>query len=791
MDKAIRMKRQARPGHHDMRNCRGYIVVNIIVIMVIFAAIIGAVVYMSSSGQRQAVSSNQSANAWNLAEAGYRFLATNYLNTDDVNDNLNADDDKAAYLRTVNGRTYVIPNTGSFTLNIRPYWFYNAGTRTTRTALTVQLPGTAPAGFSMPATGRLKIGDTPGSIIRTYTKGSLNSSGLFTATLNSNTTVNTGDSVYIVLLPNADQTISPGNSLTLNRGNFTAANIPSRDGLIEIGSEARLYRYGEASVSGAVVTLTNLQHSDNSPFNRSVVRNTTNVSFKKFLVAQSRGQVGAEQRTISFNQAITDSGVSSPPIVVKLDTERDLTNNFSRSSSIRRYVVATRGTSGGGSAAFALIESLNSSCGAFWFSNTSLINTEWSNGGHLLSYDVQVKNGSGLELTNGVLGLALRAKKVTSTTEPDAYLAVTFMKYSLPTLFFNRQTGTWPFNAGDTVYGESSRNTGIIQGTPEITSGSWAGGNAIGKIRFSTVTGAFSRDEWLRRGNASGPRIARLNGNNYYAASSDNIPDGIKPRPSDFSPARHNIGPLLLVLWQKKADGAYRWLAYKDITDDDYVKGLQDWNEPDGSCTRNCDEYDGQIINDNASLYVRVQEKKVDLGSGSPVKVNDINVFYGDDSSRYTTPARPGNAIAYDIRELRRRYEIGSPFEPIWAPPYLNQWDQSVDFFSHLESGTPSGSYPAFQWDAVNPNISSAEISVLRICDDSSSQCIGAAEGTLRITELVTPDAGNYIQPEVGMLGCGNISSSSRSVGFAEFAIKPLSSGGYTRGGFLGSSISW
>ena len=264
----------------------------------------------------------------------------------------------------------------------------------------------------------------------------------------------------------------------------------------------------------------------------------------------------------------------------------------------------------------------------------------------------------------------------------------------------------------------------------------------------------------------------------------------IKPKPSDFSPARYNIGPLLLVLWERKTDGTYRWLAYKDITNDDYVKGSQDWNVPDGSCTTNCVESDGRIINDNASLYVRVQEKKVVLGSGPAVKFNDINLFYGDDSSRYTTPARPGNINAYDIKEWRRRYTVGSPFIPIWAPPYLSQWEQSVDFFSHLESGTPIGSQPQFQWDAVNPNVT--DISVLKICDDSTSNCTNSTNGTLRLTQLVTPDSGTYSQPEIGLLGCGNFTTSPyATAGFAEFALKIHSAGGSAAGGFLGSFLSW
>ena len=41
----------------------------------------------------------------------------------------------------------------------------------------------------------------------------------------------------------------------------------------------------------------------------------------------------------------------------------------------------------------------------------SLINTQWSASGNLLSYDVQVKNATGKFLVNGTLGLAIASQK--------------------------------------------------------------------------------------------------------------------------------------------------------------------------------------------------------------------------------------------------------------------------------------------------------------------------------------------------------------------------------------------
>ncbi len=356
----------------------GSMMLNIIIIIVIFASILSAIVYMSSSSLRQALSSNQSANAWNMAEAGYRFLSTNYINTTDINGTGSADDDKAAFLSNINGRTYVIPNSGSFTLTVQPYWFYNTAATATGNKISVNLPGTTPTGFTMPGSGQIKLGDIPGAGIINYTSGSYTSStGVFSCTLASNATLNKGDSVYLVLNPNASQTLTQAtghNTLTLNLNTFSATAFPPKDGLIQIGSETRLYRYSLATVSGSVLTLTNLRHSDNSTFSTPVTTATT-VTFKKYLMLQSRGQAGPEQRTLSFSEAILDSVASAPVTTISLNTASDLNNNFSRSSSISAYETATLQTSGGGSAVFAIMDSITItgtySCGSFWYSNTS------------------------------------------------------------------------------------------------------------------------------------------------------------------------------------------------------------------------------------------------------------------------------------------------------------------------------------------------------------------------------------------------------------------------------------
>lgn len=106
----------------------------------------------------------------------------------------------------------------------------------------------------------------------------------------------------------------------------------------------------------------------------------------------------------------------------------------------------------------------------------------------------------------------------------------------------------------------------------------------------------------------------------------DGIPSTVKPyasTPGDLA------NKLLLVLWKQTQDtgtGAIHrtWIAYKDISDLRNVAGdhHQQWR------------FDGAGITDNASLLVRVRERKNCYDTNK--KCNDIQVFLGDSSIQHS-----------------------------------------------------------------------------------------------------------------------------------------------------------
>jgi hypothetical protein len=243
-----------------------------------------------------------------------------------------------------------------------------------------------------------------------------------------------------------------------------------------------------------------------------------------------------------------------------------------------------------------------------------------------------------------------------------------------------------------------------------------------------------------------------------------------------------SLGPLLMVLWERDGQ-CWDWLAVKDLTDDVFTRGAQDWDPPQGSCSGgSCHEYDGQIVNDEVSLAIRVEETRATVG-GQTVKYNTIQAFYGDNSERYSTGPRSGNTIAYDRPSVnnignRKRYETNQSYFPIWPPSQLTNWTASIDYYSHLENPDPTGNGDQFQWDHINPDVSAT---VFELHDD----------GSILYSNLTTPDCTSppctYQAHEIGLHAFGVLDdsfSNYSTAGFVDFAIR-LYGDGYQYGGFL------
>jgi hypothetical protein len=277
-------------------------------------------------------------------------------------------------------------------------------------------------------------------------------------------------------------------------------------------------------------------------------------------------------------------------------------------------------------------------------------------------------------------------------------------------------------------------------------------------------------------------------------AGYDLIPNSIKP------PGQ--AGKLLLVLWEQQVlAGAERrrWLAYA-------VLGTPDiWPNPRAGADLKVvgaqDNVDG-LLNDNASLVVRVREKFI-----NGRRVNDIQAFYGDASPYY---GRSPNTVCPDLDRRRMTPEWvdatlfprwpSNKFDPFtcggntilnfWYPDSCKTGDPSYyDYYSLMSTasligfgdqpGTVCGANTV-QW-VVNPSYS------FSLADPTSDPAIDSGgnllspdrvsifpdKGTLRTYKFILNDF-TAQTPEIGLHGMGNLNDSDRVVAFDDWALQFL-----------------
>ncbi len=232
---------------------------------------------------------------------------------------------------------------------------------------------------------------------------------------------------------------------------------------------------------------------------------------------------------------------------------------------------------------------------------------------------------------------------------------------------------------------------------------------------------------------------------------------------------------LALVLWEQyeDADGNIkrRWLAAKDMTDDEYILGPR---------TR----YDGRIIHDSTTLLIRIRESMV-----NGVKTNLINVFYGD-KSRHTEAA---TSKPYDIN--RKAYTPGHIY---WPSLSLDDWSKNIDYFTHIQSIVrPDGTLDkTTNWDLLNPDIKKGtgpgEIAVFEISNNGTLliSCHPSPDAPFNNSTEFSPEEEAVWQdrPEISFHGIGSLySPQKKAFEMNDFGLRTVIGGeeGYLQGGFL------
>lgn len=684
----------------NSRARRGSAILVIIMALLLLGIVGAGMSRLFSSGSVETAVSTPEPNLQYVTEAGYRLVAAEFNDA--------AEASREDVLESMNGKTFVLDSaSGSqVTVNIFSYWFRI--TSVAGNTLTVEsLSEIPPLDF-----------DTPGALIDVTTapKISINRSqplavtGISTNTSGSQHTAvitlsaapplaETGDSVYLAQDAGNGVTIS-GNDLLNLPADF--AFFPAENG--------QFYLYDG---NDTVYEYASLDHNNDGTINLRGVSNLsgkTSTDFRgqdfimlKTLAMSCTGQYGSSSlsasRTETYYTRLGGDGTvevagTLPDFVLDAGFDDYSGGKFEDWEGNAHVDKQSYTSAQGDHVSYAAVMdpvSVWDAQNGEWIKETQFcldkfteFSDAWTNSGNSLSYDVQVKIGSGLALLYGAMGLSI---KYAETSGHEEFYGVSVMK------FYNWTGAWWSSRASYNDYiPDTIKPPGMGTDVDE-----WAWQRFDGDYRNQGLTmpcecsGSCGQCE-----------------------------------PRDFPPNRsRRTDKVLIVLWKQYYSGSREnrvWMAYKDITDDYYATGKQWWG-------------DGRIVNDNFSLFVRAEERTV-----NGKKNNYIKVFYGDASDEYpTSGGRTTNAISYDIRDLRGKYipswdTGGSADFPTWPPYNTDTWNATIDDMTYIRKApddyvTSRGHLCT--WDGVN----SAVASDFTIMWDG---------GTIRSREFQTPDSGSF-----------------------------------------------
>ncbi|MGD2272708.1 MAG: prepilin-type N-terminal cleavage/methylation domain-containing protein, partial [Desulfobacterales bacterium] len=378
--------RNRRKASAVISNDRGNVLVGLVVIMLIFAALTAGMVSLTSTSTSSQVTANSTARAYYLAESGFRYAASEYLNTTDIDSDSELEDDRNVTLDGIHNVEFTLSNPDEkFRVRFYPYYYTTAIIHTAGTTnlLVTKFTGEKPADLTVPATGKLEIG----SYIYDYTAYD-DISGTFTLTANISETINDEMIVRPAANPSGAGTMTQNGDLTL----ADAAAFPGRNGKFKLNG----IKYGYVTRNGN--TLENITDANDPGSSFSVsYDSSTDVVCEPFLRVVSLGTVG--QNELKATRRITyNAPLPAPP------TEGERVEFFDPFDDTSAWNAATLGSQTVVDISGENVLKVTGGSSGMGSTQSSLVSINWSStninfasahklAGNYLSYDTQVKVG--------------------------------------------------------------------------------------------------------------------------------------------------------------------------------------------------------------------------------------------------------------------------------------------------------------------------------------------------------------------------------------------------------------
>ena len=366
---------------------QGNVLVALVVILLLFAALGAGMVSLIGTSSTSQVTGNTAVRAYYIAESGFRYAASRYLNTTDTNNRYKSQDEKNQTLEDLHDDLFTLgADDGQFRLKIFPYFLTaNGNAYVGSNGMNTKFSGGKPEGFTLPLNvdnARVKIGD----VVYPFNSYS-GATGQLTFSSPLEETVYDNAIVKLIGFPSSSATLSQGGDLTLADGGF----FPKVQGRININGVA----YGYISRDGNVLQNVTMAQDPGESFSISV-DTSTEVNLEPFVQVRSIGMVGqgelAAAREVVYNVPIPDRSTET---IVFRDDFNDLSNWSS--PTYGSFAIEDRG--GENVLAVTAVEPgldvLKAGLIAFNWATNKVVNFAYSHrlAGYYLSYDNQVKIG--------------------------------------------------------------------------------------------------------------------------------------------------------------------------------------------------------------------------------------------------------------------------------------------------------------------------------------------------------------------------------------------------------------
>jgi len=376
---------------------KGNVLVGLVVTMLIFAALGAGMVSMTRTSTTSQVVGNETAQAYYLAESGFRYAASQYLNTTDDNNRYGSRDEKNQLLNSLHDQVFTLAGgEGQFRLKIFPYYFSATTDHVTGdTSLQTQFSGGSPADFNMPSASnlaRIKIDDT------FYTYNSYNSvTGVFSLPIPGLAQdVYANAVVKPVGIPNSVSTMSNNGDLVLTSGTF----FPELQGKFTLDGVTYAYTRRNAD------TLENITDANDPSRSFSIlVDSNDNLVLEPFLQVHAIGIAGQSGLTAT-REVIYNVPLPADPMLPQKVEFHDEFNDSSHLNTPTHGDFSVTDVDGDSALKVTNVSNVTLSPKA------ALISIDWTStrinfasahrmAGNFLSYDAQTKIGFDGDFTAG------------------------------------------------------------------------------------------------------------------------------------------------------------------------------------------------------------------------------------------------------------------------------------------------------------------------------------------------------------------------------------------------------